>query len=169
MTKNVLVTISGLHYEENIMMREDDEMDAIEVITPAMYYFKNGKHYVLYDEVLEGIPGTIKNTIKIQEGKLLEIIKSGIMNSRMLFEKEKINVTPYQTPYGELMVGTYTKSLDVEVEEEDINVNVRYALDVNSEKIADCDIHINIKANQEKCSADIRSDMPDNGNEALLP
>lgn len=168
MTKNVLVTISGLHYEENITTREDDETDTIEVITPAMYYFKNGIHYVLYDEVVEGIPGTIKNTIKIEEGKLLEIIKSGITNSRMLFEKDKINVTPYQTLYGELMVGTYTKSMDVEVEEEDININVRYALDVNSEKIADCDIHINIKANQEKCSADIYSDRSDNGKETLL-
>ena len=143
-------------------------MEAIEVIAPAMYYFKNGKHYVLYDELVEGIPGTIKNTIKIEEGKMLEIIKSGITNSRMLFEKDKINVTPYQTPYGEIMVGTYTKSMDVEVEEEDINVNVRYALDVNSEKIADCDIHINIKANQDKCLADICSGMPGDGNEALL-
>lgn len=132
------------------MMQENDEMDAIEVITPAMYYFKNGKHYVLYEEVVEGIPGTIKNTIKIEEGKMLEIIKSGITNSRMLFEKDKINVTPYQTPYGEIMVGTYTKSMNVEIEEENIDVNVRYALDINSEKVADCDIHINIRANQDK-------------------
>lgn len=148
MTKNVLLTISGLHYEDNIMAQEMEEADAIEVIAPAVYYLKNGKHYVLYDEVVEGIPGTIKNRIKIDEGKMLELTKTGITNSRMLFEKDKINVTPYETPYGELLMGTYTRSLDVDVSEELIEVSVSYALDINGEKAADCDIHIRIVANE---------------------
>ena len=102
MTKNVLVTISGLHYDDSVMMVQEEnsnEANSIEVTTPATYYLKNGKHYIVYDEVVEGIPGTIKNRIKIDEGKLLDITKSGITNSHMVFETDKINVTPYQTPY----------------------------------------------------------------------
>lgn len=83
--------------------------------TPATYYLKNGKHYIVYDEVVEGIPGTIKNRIKIDEGKLLDITKSGITNSHMVFETDKINVTPYQTPYGDLLLGTYTKGMDIQM------------------------------------------------------
>ena len=145
MTKDVLVTISGLHYDDNIM-ESAEENEAIEVITHATYYFKNGKHYVLYDEVVEGIPGTIKNRIKIQEGKMLEITKSGITNSQMVFEKDKINVTQYATPYGEITVGTYTRDLRVDVSEDNIDVYVSYSLDVEREKLAECDIRMNIRA-----------------------
>lgn len=146
MTKEVLLTISGLHMDA-FSDEPDEENVPIEVITPATYYLKNGKHYILYDEVVEGMLGSIKNTIKITGDSKLEMKKSGIANTNMVFEKEKINVTQYDTPYGEMMVGVYTKDMTVDVTEDNIDVAVSYALDVNSEKVADCNIVINIKAN----------------------
>lgn len=146
MTKEVLLTISGLHFDA-FSEETDEENVPIEVITPATYYLKNGKHYVLYDEMVEGMLGSIKNTIKITGDSKLEMKKSGIANTNMVFEKEKINVTQYDTPYGEMMVGVYTKDMKVDVEEDDINVSIAYSLDVNSEKVADCNIVMNIKAN----------------------
>lgn len=147
MTKEVLLTISGLHYETFRDQEDDDENEPIEVITPATYYCKNGKHYVVYDEVIEGMPGSIKNKIRIAEEGKLEIMKNGISNTHMIFEKEKIHVTQYDTPYGELMVGVFTKDMKVDVKERDIDVHVSYALDINSEKVADCNIVMNIRAN----------------------
>ena len=147
MTKEVLLTISGLHYDTYPGEDEQNEDEAIEVITPATYYQKNGKHYVVYDEVVEGMPGTIRNMIRISEDGCLEISKSGLSNTRMVFEKDRIHMTPYETPYGELMVGVYTTMMQVDVEEQNINVNVRYALDINSEKVANCNIRMNIRAN----------------------
>lgn len=146
MTKEVLLTISGLHFD-TFSEGTDEENVPIEVITPATYYLKNGKHYILYDELVEGMLGTIKNTIRISGDSKLEMKKSGITNTNMVFEKEKINVTPYDTPYGEMMVGVYTKDMKVTVEEQNIDVAVSYALDVNNEKVADCNIVLNIKAN----------------------
>ena len=58
MTKEVLLTISGLHYD-TFPGEEYNESEPIEVITPATYYLKNGKHYVVYDEMVEGMPGII--------------------------------------------------------------------------------------------------------------
>ena len=52
MTKDVLLSISGLHYEVsgNADDYEDnEENEPIEMITPAAYYLKNGKHYVKAD------------------------------------------------------------------------------------------------------------------------
>lgn len=146
MTKEVLLTISGLHLDA-FSTETDEENVPIEVITPATYYLKNGKHYILYDEMVEGFIGSIKNTIKITGDSKLEMKKSGITNSNMVFEKEKINVTQYDTPYGEMMLGVYTKDMKVNIEEDNIDVSIAYALDVNSEKVADCDIIINIKSN----------------------
>lgn len=146
MTKEVLLTISGLHYD-SFSETPDEENEPIEVITPANYFFKNGKHYVIYDEVVEGMLGSIRNTIRITDDSKLEMKKSGITNTNMVFEKEKMNVTQYDTPYGEMMVGVYTKDMKVDVTENDIDVSIAYALDVNSEKVADCNIVMNIKAN----------------------
>lgn len=145
MTKQVLLTISGLHYDS--FPGEEDENEPIEVITPATYYLKNGKHYVVYDEMVEGMPGTIQNKIRIAGDNLLEIKKSGLANTRMVFEKDKINMTQYETPYGELMIGIFTKNMLVDVTEKNIDVRVNYELDINSEKVADCDIKMNIRAN----------------------
>ena len=48
MTKDVIVSISGLQ------MPAEGEAEPVEVITVGDYYQKNGKHYVLYEEVNEG-------------------------------------------------------------------------------------------------------------------
>ena len=47
MTKDVLVSVRGAHIA-------DGETNNLEVITAGSYYFKNGKHYIIYDEILEG-------------------------------------------------------------------------------------------------------------------
>ena len=128
MTKEVLLTISGLHYDS---LPDEDENEPIEVITPATYYLKNGKHYVIYDEMVEGMPGTIQNKIRIAGNNLLEIKKSGLANTKMVFERDKINMTQYETPYGELLIGIFTKNMQVDVTEKNIDVCVNYELDIN--------------------------------------
>ena len=141
MTKDVLVTISGLQI---MSMAEDSE--PVEVITAGDYYKKNNKHYVIYDELVEGIPGTIKNKVRILDDQKVEIIKSGITNTHMVFEKDKINMTQYETPYGEMMIGVFTKDIQFEEQDEKITVHVNYALDINGDPVADCNIDIKITA-----------------------
>ena len=58
MTKDVLITISG------VQMLDDDDED-VEMVTRGDYYQKNGKHYIMYDEQMEGFEGTVKNIIKV--------------------------------------------------------------------------------------------------------
>ena len=139
MTKDVLLTISGLHYDE-FSGREDDN-EPIEVITPAAYYLKNNKHYIIYEEVVEGMPGSIKNKIRISGEDQLEILKSGLSGTHMVFE-----MTPYETPYGELLLGIYTKDLKVEESDDRINIRVNYELDINGDKVADSEIKMCVKA-----------------------
>lgn len=90
--------------------------------------------------------GTVRNTIKITGDRVFEIIKSGLANAHMVFEKDKINMTQYETPYGELLVGIHTRKIKVDAREDNIAVAVNYALDINDEKVADCNIDMNIKA-----------------------
>ena len=138
MTKDVLVSISGAHMV-------DGDSDDVSVITAGSYFCKNGKHYVIYDELIDGVEGAIRNTIKIRED-IVEIIKSGSARSHMIFEKDKINMTQYETPYGEMMIGVFTKDIQFEEQDEKITVHVNYALDINGDPVADCNIDIKITA-----------------------
>ncbi len=149
MTKEVLLSISGLHYDmtglpdDSVM---EDENEPVEVITPASYYFKNGKHYIVYDEVVEGMPGTIKTKIRITDSRMVEIMKSGMTNTHMTFEKDKIHMTQYETPYGELLVGVHTRYMSLKESQDRIDVSLGYELDVNGDKVADCNINMQVKS-----------------------
>lgn len=142
MTKDVFVTISGLQF-----MGEDN--DSVELITSGSYYKRNGKHYVLYDEVQEGFDGVTKNTVKIAQD-MMDITKKGVTNVHMMFEKNKKNVTYYYTPFGSLLVGIDARNVDVVETEDNISVKVNYNLEVNYEHLADCAITMNI------CSKDVK-------------
>lgn len=145
MTKDVLVSISGMHDElAEVAEIETEEAEAIEVITPANYYFRNQKHYIVYDEAVEGTTEVIKNRIKITGTDCVEIMKSGLSNSHMVFERNKKNETFYRTPYGQMLVGVNTKNIEINVSENNIDILIDYQLDVNHEPMADCKIKMNI-------------------------
>ena len=139
MTKDVLISISGLQFAGG------ENSEPVEVITSGSYYKKNGRHYILYDEVAEDTAGTTKNIIKLGD-EVLDITKRGETNVHMMFEKNRKNVTYYYTPYGSLLIGIDAKSVDVQETENDIDVKVNYELEVNYEHMADCCITMNIKS-----------------------
>ena len=80
---------------------------------------------------------------------MLEIMKSGLSNLHMVFEKDKINMTQYDTPYGEILVGVYTKDMRVDVSEEEMDIRISYILDINGEKVADSEISMSVRSKQE--------------------
>ncbi|MEF9945279.1 MAG: DUF1934 domain-containing protein [Lachnospiraceae bacterium] len=144
MKKDVLLSISGLQIE--VLEEEGVQSEPIEVITPASYFFKGGKHYIIYEEITEGLPGVTKNKIKIIGEESLEIMKSGIVNAHMIFEKNKNNLTYYETPYGQILMGIHTTELSVQMEEDSMDVKVEYELDLNHEPLANCKIRMNIRS-----------------------
>lgn len=138
MTKDVLVSISGAH-------TIDGESGDIEVITAGTYYFKNGRHYVIYDESIDGVEGSIRNTIKIGQGSV-DVIKSGGARSHMVFEKERTNMSCYATPFGQMTVGVCTNSILVDETEDKLRVDVKYTLDVNYEQMSHCRLTMDVQS-----------------------
>ena len=143
MTNDVLVSISGLQMAVNEMESNDDE--PIEVVSAGTYYFKDGKHYIFFEEVAEGIPGVTKTQIRLIGKETLEVMKKGISNMHMVFEKGKTNRCFYRTPLGELNLGICTSKIVVDEQEDNIDIRAEYTLDVNSDPFADCTIRIHIK------------------------
>ena len=130
--------ISGLQFGEEI---EDDE--PVEIITTGNYYKKNGKHYILYDEVQEGFDGVTKNVIKLNDD-FMDVTKRGATNVHMMFEKNKKNLSYYSTPYGNLLVGINATDVKVSETEDNIDIKVDYKLEVNYEHLAECTITMSV-------------------------
>ena len=143
MYKHVDVCIQGLQNLENT-----GDPEEVELVAKGDYYFKNGHHYILFDEVTEGFSEPTRNTIKITE-KSVEVKKKGVTNVQMIFEENKKNLTYYATPFGNLQMGIAATKIAVQEEEEGLDLAIDYALEINAEHAADCQIQINVKPKAE--------------------
>lgn len=148
MTKEVLVSISGVQTDIEAPVNELEE--PIEVFSPGTYYLKDGKHYIFYEEAMEGMAGVIKTQIRWQNADKLEVIKKGVLNVHMIFEKHVTHDCLYQTPLGQMEMGIRTSSLKLEETEENIDIQAEYVLHVDFEPVADCMIKINVKPRGSK-------------------
>ncbi|WP_066713367.1 DUF1934 domain-containing protein [Clostridium sp. Marseille-P299] len=145
MTKDVIVSIAGLQYEIG-------EEEAVEIISRGEYYYRNNKHYVRYEELTEedGFPCKLTNcTLKISNDKI-DLMKKGASNVHMVFERGKSNLTYYNTPFGDLMLGIHTKTIDIKEEDSLIEVVLTYGLDINYGHVSDCTLNIKIQPNPTK-------------------
>ena len=142
MTKDVLITIRGVH-------TMDEEDNDVEMIVRGDYYQKNGKHYVLYEELLEGFKEPVKNIIKITPTSM-DITKKGTATTHMLFEKNRKNISCYSTPLGEMVVGIQANHFAVDEQADSLKVNVDYSLDINYEHMSDCRILVDVQSCQNK-------------------
>lgn len=136
MIKDVFVSVSGLQSGE-------DGPDKVETIYKGTYYQKDGKHYVLYDEIMEGFDNPVKSMMKFKEG-ILNVTKKGVVNVNMIFEEHKNNLCCYGTPYGDLMIGINTTSVQVKEQEDCITVDAAYTMEANYQPLASCELQVKI-------------------------
>ncbi|MBE5968366.1 MAG: DUF1934 domain-containing protein [Lachnospiraceae bacterium] len=128
MTKDVVVTIEGLQL--------GDEPDRITVRTDGIYQFRNGKHFIRYEEMIEGVEGTIKNRIKIAPDQIA-ITKRGAASTVMTFDINEVTNAAYHTPYGNLQLQIKTIKMHVEEGEDEIIVNLNYTISANGERLSE--------------------------------
>lgn len=48
MKKDVLIHVRGLQ-----MMDPEEEQEPIEIVVPGQYYYRNGSHYLRYEEMMD--------------------------------------------------------------------------------------------------------------------
>lgn len=137
MTKEIILTISGIHDTDGM------EDETIEIITPGQYYIKNGKHYVLFEEVMEGIQGSIRSILKFTDDRI-ELLRNGPTTTRMIFQRDKEYQTIYTTPMGPLSLSVYTEALNLKIGENQMNADIRYSLKADGQLISESMLHLNV-------------------------
>lgn len=143
MNKEVIINISGLQLDAGTE-------EPIELMTTGDYYLKNGKHYVIYDELTDDSQ-VVKNRLKISP-KIVEVTKKGASSSHMVFERGKENLTYYDTPFGSLLLGINTSKIDLEEKEDSMALHIDYGLSINSDHVSDCSIDVSIASKQQEHS-----------------
>ncbi len=139
MNKDVLISIKGLHFDAG------NNSDDIEVIQAGQYYKRNGMHYLVYDEPLEGSDEVSRNTIKFNDSSV-SVTKKGPFTATMLFEEASKNLTNYTTPFGSVVVGLDTHNIELSDSDDSLKLKVDYSLDINYEFMADCNISIEARS-----------------------
>lgn len=142
MTKDIYISMDGLQFTGG------ESPDKVETVNIGEYYQRNGKHYVLFEEMLEGTSVMTKNMIKFDD-KTCSVNKKGAVNVNMLFEVGKSNLTNYVTHYGVIVIGIDTNSISVEEQEDKIDVYIDYALAANFEHLANCKLHITVNSTKQ--------------------
>ena len=132
MEKDVLIHVRGLQ-----MTDPGAGDEPIEIVVPGQYYYRNGSHYLRYEEMFEDFSQPTVNYIKMSP-KGMEVQKKGLVNVSMVFEQGKKNMTYYTTPFGTFQMGIAATGLELSATEECIDMKVDYALDMNEEHVADC-------------------------------
>lgn len=137
MDNNVIVKISGLQIVE-------ETGDNVEILAVGKHYIKNNKHYLIYEEIEDDNGTVTKNTIKFNDMRA-EVMRKGVANGKLIFQKGENNQSIYSTPFGELLIEVLTKDIELNQQQDNINLKIDYELYANNNKISNNKIEIDIK------------------------
>ena len=142
MTEEVLVRITGMQRTAEQPKQNDEP---ISVVTSGRFYTENGHRYVTYEEIYDEEELSAVNTVRITP-EVLEVKKDGAVNVQMIFQENRKTISMYGTPFGEIEMGIATTRYGFDETEDQIRLDVCYALEMNGEHAADCELHMEIFA-----------------------
>ncbi|MBQ9887216.1 MAG: DUF1934 domain-containing protein [Lachnospiraceae bacterium] len=138
MQKKVLVNVKGTQFL-------DGETDVTELITTGSLYEKNGKRYILYDEVLDESAEVTKNTLKLSEDEV-ELIRHGGSHMNIVFRKNEKSDSYYMTPFGSMKLTFSTKSVEIDDSRQgEIFITIKYEIMADYREVSDYLMEISIK------------------------
>ena len=125
MKKDVIISINGLQKVD------DGQEDNVSLVTPGRYFFRDGKHYISYEESeMTGLLGT-RTTLKISDDSVA-VIRTGKNPSQLIFEKGKKHMSLYSTDFGDLTVAVSTTAIKKVLNERDGHIDVCYNIEIDS-------------------------------------
>lgn len=137
MEENAVIKISGLQEVEGTK-------DNVELLAAGKHYIRNNKHYILYENIEDDSEERTSNIIKFND-EMVEIIRRGAIEGRLLLEQNAMRQSVYSTPMGDMVVEVLTEKVDVEEQiRGDVNLKVKYQIHIDGNKISDNELKINV-------------------------
>ena len=121
------------------------EESFVEMMAEGKHYFRNGKHYVLYQDKMLNEDSETDTVLKISSNSLLLLRKGGVCHEQ-LFEPDKTIRSDYKTPYGKMMLEVRTKRLSIVCGSISGNIEIDYEMLVNGKWQSSNQLNIEIDA-----------------------
>ena len=121
----VLLSIRGEQYFDDI------DPDATELMTEGTMALTEDGIVLSYEEsTLTGMEGTT-TTFEVK-GPRVTLIRSGTVNSQMVFEEGRRHLSMYETPYGSLSIGINTRRMKNTMGEGGGDLEIDYAIEIDN-------------------------------------
>ena len=112
-----------------MLFRSDIDPDATELMTEGTMTLSDRGIRLSYEESeLTGMEGT--TTTFLVEGKRVTLLRTGAVNSQMIFEEGEQHTSLYETPFGELTVDIQTSKLLHNLTERGGLMEIKYSIAV---------------------------------------
>ncbi|MBQ7689123.1 MAG: DUF1934 domain-containing protein [Clostridia bacterium] len=125
--------------------------DTIEVTTRG-YLRGDADDYSLHYEEHFGDGLVSKTEIRVRDKKSASIIRGGDIISEIMLEAGKRHSCSYQTPYGDMMIGIFTRDVSSTIDRRGGELRLNYTVDFNGSLGAHKEMLI--------CVSDELSDIP---------
>ena len=126
------------------------EVSTVEMVAEGRHYFRNGKHYVLYnDDMSCGTGASTETILKIAPDSLLLMRKGGICHEQY-FASDKLSTSVYKTPYGNMKLEVKTEKINIEYGNVTGNIDVNYEMLINGQQQSrnELNIEVNVADNE---------------------
>lgn len=140
-TGDYLIEIQGIQ-------EVDGERSEVNVLTEGKYFAtSDGERCISYTEYDPENPNKFHNSVIGINPKdnVITIVREGENVSKLVLEKGIKHHCYYNTPYGGLMIGLYTRAIDSSLDDEGGKLFLSYTLDFNAGLISSNECTIKVK------------------------
>lgn len=137
MEKPVIISIRGTQASE------PGQEDVMELVTQGTLSGQEGDFSLSYRESeLTGLEGTT-TTFHIEKDQIT-LIREGTLSSEMIFQVGKKHFSPYQTPFGGIILGVNTQKAFSDMTETGGSISIRYIMEVENERVGENSFEIQV-------------------------
>ena len=122
--KNAIINITDRHVQ-------DGEEYVCELTTSGSFMLTAEGCVVNYSETDEELSDCV-TSLNVEGSQKISMTRTGKFNTEMIIEKDRRHTCYYETPYGELMMGIYAKSIFNDVAENGGTLRFSYTIDFNN-------------------------------------
>lgn len=123
----------------------DQEPDTIELVTDGTMEFRDGGWDITYEEsALTGLEG-VTTTFRVEPGKV-SLIRTGKLNSQMVFQEGVAHDSLYQMDFGALMFTVKATRVFYDIVPDGGTIDLTYDIDIENSAAGVIDYHLDIRA-----------------------
>ncbi len=138
MKENYLISVEGTQIV-------DGERDTICLTTVGEFLTSGDSFTIRYKEYDNENPEIyFLNTVQVENGNTVNVIRGGAAKSRLMLEKGRRHQCHYNTMFGDLMVGVYTDTVEVNLGSGGGTLRASYTLDFNAGLVSKNEIFIKV-------------------------